>query len=69
VWNDEQTRFYLELRIEEKLKGNIRNQNVNDVGRQTIIDRFYEVYGKDIHGENLGSSLLLVRSSMKVLRS
>jgi len=46
VWNDEQTRFYLELRIEEKLKGNIRNQNVNDVGRQTIIDRFYEVYGE-----------------------
>ncbi|KAL9306693.1 putative Myb/SANT-like domain-containing protein [Arabidopsis thaliana] len=46
AWNDEQTRFYLELRIEEKLKGNIRNQNVNDAGRQIMIDRFYEVYGE-----------------------
>ncbi|CAL9215045.1 unnamed protein product, partial [Arabidopsis halleri] len=43
AWNDEQTRFYLELRLEEKLKGNIRNQIVNDAGRQSIIDRFYEV--------------------------
>ncbi|XP_020883764.1 uncharacterized protein LOC110229107 [Arabidopsis lyrata subsp. lyrata] len=46
AWNDEQTRFYLELRLEEKLKGNIRNQIVNDAGRQSIIDRFYEVYGE-----------------------
>ncbi|KAF8100666.1 hypothetical protein N665_0218s0004 [Sinapis alba] len=35
AWSDEQTRFCLQLRIEEKLKGNVRKQNVNDAGRQT----------------------------------
>lgn len=46
AWSDEQTRFYLQLRIDEKLKGNIRKQNVNDAGRQSIIDKFYEAYGE-----------------------
>ncbi|CAN6807380.1 unnamed protein product, partial [Brassica oleracea] len=46
AWSDEQTRFYLQLRIEEKLKGNVRKQNVNDAGRQSIIDKFYEAYGE-----------------------
>lgn len=46
MWNDEQTRLYLQLRIDEKLKGNIRKQLVNEAGRQTIIDKFYEVYGE-----------------------
>ncbi|CAD5313909.1 unnamed protein product [Arabidopsis thaliana] len=45
AWSDEQTRLYLELRIDEKLKGNIRKHTVNEAGRQSIIDKFYEVYG------------------------
>ncbi|CAD5318230.1 unnamed protein product [Arabidopsis thaliana] len=45
AWSDEQTRLYLELRIDEKLKGNIRKHTVNEPGRQSIIDKFYEVYG------------------------
>ncbi|EOA19196.1 hypothetical protein CARUB_v10007874mg [Capsella rubella] len=46
VWSDEQTRFYLQLRVDEKLKGNIKKQNVSEAGRQSIIDKFYEVYGE-----------------------
>ncbi|KAG7592245.1 Myb/SANT-like domain [Arabidopsis thaliana x Arabidopsis arenosa] len=46
AWSDEQTRFYLQLRLDEKLKGNIRKDKVNEAGRQFIIDKFYEVYGK-----------------------
>nr|VDD21554.1 unnamed protein product [Brassica oleracea] len=46
AWTDEQTRFYLQLRIEEKLKGNDRKQNVNEAGRQSIIDKFYDAYGE-----------------------
>ncbi|XP_056845920.1 uncharacterized protein LOC108856997 [Raphanus sativus] len=46
AWTDEQTRFYLQLRVEEKLKGNDRNGTVNDTGRRCIIDKFYEAYGE-----------------------
>ncbi|XP_048599701.1 uncharacterized protein LOC106373929 [Brassica napus] len=46
AWTDEQTRFYLKLRVEEKLKGNERKGNLNEVGRQSIIDKFYEAYGE-----------------------
>ncbi|KAG2293545.1 hypothetical protein Bca52824_040214 [Brassica carinata] len=46
AWSDEQTRFYLQLRIEEKLKGNARQQIINETRRQSIIDKFYEAYGE-----------------------
>ncbi|CAN6825529.1 unnamed protein product [Brassica oleracea] len=46
AWTDEQTRFYLQLRIEEKLKGNDRKQNVNEAGRQSIIEKFFDAYGE-----------------------
>ena len=46
AWTDEQTQFYLQLIIKEKLKGNDRKQNMNEAGRQSIIDKFYEAYGE-----------------------
>ncbi|XP_010431415.1 PREDICTED: L10-interacting MYB domain-containing protein-like [Camelina sativa] len=46
IWSDEETRLYLELRLEENLKGNIRKHIVNEVGRQTIISKFYDTFGE-----------------------
>ncbi|XP_024005320.1 uncharacterized protein LOC112082202 [Eutrema salsugineum] len=46
AWSDEQTRFYLQLRVDEKLKGNIRKDKVNDVAIQSIIDKFAETFGE-----------------------
>ncbi|CAN7030640.1 unnamed protein product, partial [Brassica oleracea var. botrytis] len=37
--------FFLQLRVDENLKGNIRKQMVNEAGRQAIIDKFYEEFG------------------------
>ncbi|KAG2284292.1 hypothetical protein Bca52824_055512 [Brassica carinata] len=45
LWSDEQTRFVLQLRIEEELKGNMRNKVLNETARLTVADKFYDTYG------------------------
>uniref|UniRef100_A0A0D3BGL5 Myb/SANT-like domain-containing protein n=1 Tax=Brassica oleracea var. oleracea TaxID=109376 RepID=A0A0D3BGL5_BRAOL len=42
---DEQTRFVLQLRIEEELKGNVKNKVLHETARKTIADKFYDTYG------------------------
>lgn len=54
TWSDEQTRFFLQLRLDENLKGNIRKQMVNEAGRQAIIDKFYEAFGVKIPWRKFG---------------
>ncbi|XP_048593266.1 uncharacterized protein LOC106441164 [Brassica napus] len=44
-WSDEQTRFVLQLRIEEELKGNVKNKVLHETARKTIADKFYDTYG------------------------
>lgn len=39
-------RLFLQLRNEEILMENIRKQSVNEDGRQMIIEKFYELYGR-----------------------
>lgn len=36
------------------MKGNVKKQNANDVGRQFIIDKFYEAYKEGILEKNYG---------------
>ncbi|CAN6822479.1 unnamed protein product [Brassica oleracea] len=43
---DEQTRFVLQLRIEEELKGNVKNKVLHETARKTIADKFYDTYGQ-----------------------
>ena len=64
AWTDEQTQFYLQLIIKEKLKGNDRKQNMNEAGRESIIDKFYEAYGERHPWKILGSNTLLARLSI-----
>ncbi|RID46341.1 hypothetical protein BRARA_I03011, partial [Brassica rapa] len=45
LWSDEQTRFVLQLRIEEELKGNVKNKVLHETARKTIADKFYDIYG------------------------
>ncbi|KAG2293072.1 hypothetical protein Bca52824_039741 [Brassica carinata] len=45
LWSDEQTRFVLQLRIEEELKGNVKNKVLHETARKTIADKFYDTYG------------------------
>ncbi|XP_018453815.1 uncharacterized protein LOC108824955 [Raphanus sativus] len=45
LWSDEQTRFVLQLRIEEELKGNMRNKVLNETARKTIANKFCDTYG------------------------
>ncbi|KAF8106517.1 hypothetical protein N665_0138s0007 [Sinapis alba] len=52
--SDEQTRFILQLTLDEKLKGNIRKQVVNEVERQAIMDKFYEKFGIRIPWRKFG---------------
>ncbi|CAF2046274.1 unnamed protein product, partial [Brassica napus] len=54
TWSDEQTRFFLQLRLDENLKGNIRKQMVNEAGRQAIVDKFYEAFGIKIPWRKFG---------------
>ncbi|CDY08920.1 BnaC08g11500D [Brassica napus] len=54
TWSDEQTRFFLQLRLDDNLKGNIRKQMVNEAGRQAIIDKFYEAFGVKIPWRKFG---------------
>ncbi|KAG2249407.1 hypothetical protein Bca52824_089035 [Brassica carinata] len=54
IWSDEQTRFFLQLRLDESLKGNIRKQMVNEAGRQVIVDKFYEAFGIKIPWSKFG---------------
>ncbi|KAG2246534.1 hypothetical protein Bca52824_086162 [Brassica carinata] len=54
IWSDEQTRFFLQLRLDESLKGNIRKQMVNEAGRQVIMDKFYEAFGIKIPWRKFG---------------
>uniref|UniRef100_A0A1J3EZD5 Uncharacterized protein n=1 Tax=Noccaea caerulescens TaxID=107243 RepID=A0A1J3EZD5_NOCCA len=57
AWSDEQTRYYLQLRIEEKEKGNIRVQNANETARKIIIEKFYERFGERHEWKKFGSKL------------
>ncbi|XP_010435589.1 PREDICTED: uncharacterized protein LOC104719372 [Camelina sativa] len=68
AWSDEQTRFYLQLRIDEKLKGNIRKQNLNDAGRQSIIDKFYEAYGERHPWKKFGIKFTTCKKQYKSFR-
>ncbi|WZZ58303.1 hypothetical protein YC2023_058410 [Brassica napus] len=54
IWSDEQTRFFLQLRLDESLKGNIRKQMVNEAERQVIMDKFYEAFGIKIPWRKFG---------------
>lgn len=56
-WSDEQTRFYLQLRVEEIEKGNLRMQNANDTARKTIIEKFSERFGERHEWKKFGSKL------------
>lgn len=53
-WSDEQTRFFLQLRLDENQKGNVRKGSVNDAGRQTIIEKFYEAFGEKLPWKKFG---------------
>ena len=35
----------LQLRIEEELKGNVKNKVLHETARKTIADKFYDTYG------------------------
>ena len=54
TWSDEQTRFFLQLRLYENLKGNIRKQMVNEAVRHAIMDKFYEAFGINIPWRKFG---------------
>ncbi|XP_056857519.1 uncharacterized protein LOC130506848 [Raphanus sativus] len=57
IWSDEQTRFFLQLRLDENLKGNVRKQMVNEAGRQAIMDKFYEAFGIKIPWRKFGINM------------
>ncbi|CAA7029836.1 unnamed protein product [Microthlaspi erraticum] len=68
TWSDEQTRFYLQLRIEEKEKGNIRLQNANDTGRKTIIEKFHERFGERHEWKKFGSKLTTCKKQFEAYK-
>ncbi|KAL9285976.1 putative Myb/SANT-like domain-containing protein [Arabidopsis thaliana] len=68
AWSDEQTRLYLQLRFDEKLKGNIRKHILNEAGRQSIIDKFYEVYGVRHQWKKFGSKFTTCKKQYEAFR-
>jgi len=60
--------LYLQLRFDEKLKGNIRKHIVNEAGRQSIIDKFYEVYGVRHQWKKFGSKFTTCKKQYEAFR-